>query len=289
MLGTPIKSSDTKGYTIKKIAFNLQFTEGAAWHPDGFLLFSDLPANKMYRLFPENGKLDVFINDSGYTGSDHSHLSKMIGSNGIAVDADKNIVFCQHGNHSIAALTTNNEQKLLACLYEGKPFNSPNDLAIKSDGSIYFTDPPYGLKNEKLNPKHFQPHAGVYRLRAGKVELISNTMKFPNGICFSPDEHWMYVSNSDNDAAGITKFELGEDGSVISQELFAEAWADGMCCDAEGNLYICGHNEIDIYAKNGELTDSIELGTRPSNICIGPHPHQLFVTAGDSVFSIVRK
>lgn len=284
MLTIPTQPSPV--VAVKKIAYNLQFTEGATWHPDGFLLFSDLPANKMYRLFPDSGKLDVFINDSGFIGSDISLLSKMIGSNGIAIDRNKNIIFCQHGNHAIACLNTNSELKFLTCLYEGRPYNSPNDLAIKSDGTIYFTDPPYGLKNERLNEKHFQPHAGIYRYGSGKVQLLSATLPYPNGICFSPDESFLYVSNSDNDHPYIMRFELSSDGKIIGQEIFAEVLADGICCDQRGNLYTCGRKEIDIYAKNGELVDTIRLPARPSNICFGPEPNQLFITAGDSVFCV---
>lgn len=288
MTTTPTMPVKKSAAAVKKIAQQFQFTEGIAWHPDGFLLFSDLPVNKMYKLDPVVGKAEIFINDSGFIGSDSSQLSKMIGSNGIFIDHNRNIIFCQHGNHAIACLNRNNELKFLCCLFEGKPFNSPNDLTIKSDGTIYFTDPPYGLKDERLNEKQFQAHAGIYRLGKGKVELISKEMTHPNGICFSPDERFLYVSNSNEEHPYVMRYELHKDGHIIDQEVFIEALSDGLYCDPNGNLYLCGKNEIDIYAKNGELIDSIEMPSRPSNLCFGETVNEIFVSAGEGIYKIER-
>ena len=283
MLTAPSLQTRSIDFSIRKISGNLQFTEGPCWHPNGFLLFSDLPANKMYRWFPGSGSRDIFINDSGLIGSDTSLLSKMIGSNGTAIDKNKNIIFCQHGNHAIACLNTNNELKFLTCMYGGKPYNSPNDLAIKSDGSIYFNDPPYGLKDETLNVKLFQPCAGIYRYRSGKVDLLHSELARPNGICFSPDEKFLYVSNSDSDQPAVHRFHLSPDGNIVSDEIFMELHCDGMHCDKEGNLLMACKDGIVIVNENGEWINKIKMDGTPSNITPGEHGNY-FVTAGDSVW-----
>jgi len=283
MLSASTTPACNLSYSAKKIAAGLQFTEGPAWHPNGFLLFSDLPANKIYRLFPQSGEIDIFINDSGFIGSDTSLLSKMIGSNGIAIDNKKNTIFCQHGNHALACLNTNNELQFLTCLYEGKPYNSPNDLAIKSDGSIYFTDPPYGLKDEKLNEKQFQPCAGVYRFRSGHVELLSADLTKPNGLCFSPGEKYLYVSDSDHEHPAIHRFRLSGDGRVTGSDVFLEELSDGMCCDEEGNLFLTSKNGIQIFSPEREKLNVIGIPGTPSNIVRAPG-NIFYVTAGDSIY-----
>ncbi|MBC7849825.1 MAG: SMP-30/gluconolactonase/LRE family protein [Chitinophagaceae bacterium] len=288
MLAQP-KIAVGHSYRVHRLTTGLQFTEGPAWHPGGYLLFSDVIANRMYRLFPDTGDVEVLVNDSGFIGSDASQLSKMVGSNGIVVDRARNIIFCQHGNHALAYLNVNNELKFLTCLFEGKPFNSPNDLTLKSDGSIYFTDPPYGLKDEVLNPTAFQPIAGVYRFRFGRVDLLHGDLSYPNGICFSPGERYLYVSVASGNDAGVWRFPVQEDGKIGNKTLFIETAADGLYCDSNGCLYLAAEDGIHIHDESGKSVGKIPLQERPTNIAAGPaYSSQLFITAGSSVYLAER-
>jgi gluconolactonase len=283
MMTDTTTSIESMNFTVKKVASKLQFTEGPVWHPNGFLLFSDIPANKIYRLFPDTGELDIYINDSGLIGNDTSLLSKQIGSNGIIIDKNQNIIFCQHGNHAIACLNTNNELKFLTCMFDGRPYNSPNDLVMKSDGSIYFSDPPYGLKDETLNEKLFQPWSGVYRYRSGMVELLTKELARPNGLCFSPGETHLYISNTDKDNPRVHRFRVGDEGKISEEEVFVEMHVDGMHCDEHGNLFCAGMDGIYIFSSQGEKINKIDMPGMTSNIVAAPGG-RYYVTAGDSVY-----
>jgi gluconolactonase len=270
---------------IQKIATGFEFTEGPCWHPDGYLIFSDIPANKIFKL--SSGKVEVFLDNSGMVFSDTSLLSDHIGSNGIAMDLDGNIIICQHGNHAIASLDRYGHISILANEYEGKPFNSPNDLIVRSDGTIFFTDPPYGLKEQVLNSSAFQPHAGVYLLNEGVVKLLSTRLRYPNGVCLSMEEKRLFVSSNHPDEPELWQFRISRDGHILDQEIFVHRNADGILCDIHDNLYLATHEGVVILSSAGEHIATITLDEIPSNLCWGGRDRTvLYVTARTSVYSI---
>ena len=270
---------------IQKIASGFEFTEGPFWHPEGYLLFSDTPANRIYKY--SSGKIEVFLENSGMVLSDRSLLSDQIGSNGIAIDLQENIVFCQHGNHAIAAMDRYGHISILANGYEGKPFNSPNDLVVRSDGSIFFTDPPYGLKGQELNTSAFQPHAGLYMIQDGTVKLLSIHLRYPNGVCFSGDGHRLFVSSNHPDEPELWQYRFSRDGQLLDKEIFIHRNADGIKCDIHDNLYLATNEGVAIISSAGELIALISLGETPTNLCWGgKEQNVLYVTARSSVYSI---
>ncbi|MEK7256830.1 MAG: SMP-30/gluconolactonase/LRE family protein, partial [Bacteroidota bacterium] len=179
---------------IEKLADGFQFTEGPVWHPDGYLLFSDPNANVIYRYEPASRNVSVYLTKSGYAGTDIGKYHQP-GSNGLAIDSEGRLLVCQHGNRLVIRHEKKGPVTVLADNFEGMKLNSPNDLVIKSDGTVYFTDPPYGLPMNYADPKKETAYQGIYRIKNGNVELLSTDLGGPNGIAFSPDEKWLYAGN----------------------------------------------------------------------------------------------
>ena len=268
----------------EKIATGFQFTEGPVWHPDGYLLFSDIPANVIWQLYPD-GIVRLFMGNSGLLGNDASLLSDMIGSNGLALDAQNNLIICQHGKHAIGKLDTNGVASVLTSRYEYRPYNSPNDLVIRSDGSIYFSDPPYGLKDQILHPEIFQPVAGVYRYKNDKVTLICDKYQYPNGLCLSPDESYLYICSNKAEEADIWRYSISGDGEVKEDRIIANANGDGIKADKKGNLFLCSDEGILILSPEGKKIALLPLPETPANIAwVKPGYAQLYVTARSSIY-----
>ncbi|MET0391537.1 MAG: SMP-30/gluconolactonase/LRE family protein [Chitinophagaceae bacterium] len=270
--------------SIEEAASGFRFTEGPVWHPDGFLLFSDTPANQIWQLFPD-GSRQVYLSQSGFSGMDTTLLSDMIGSNGLAVAADKTLIICQHGNHALAclregALTT------LASHYKGRSFNSPNDVAIRSDGSIWFSDPPYGLKDQVLHPDSFQPCGGVYRYKDGATERVCSDMAYANGVCFSPDETRLYVSSNHPDEATLWQYEVSANGSITGKSVLIQQNADGIKTDGKGQLYLCTDNGILIVSAEGKKLALLHLPESPANLAFLPDYTTFYTTARGSIFRV---
>ncbi len=279
-----VKSFLKEDVAIKILVSGLQFAEGPVWHPEGYLMVSDIPANCILKLYL-NGVMDVLYYNSGGHHIVLSHLSKMIGSNGLALDPDSNIIICQHGNHGLSKLDQKKESTLLCNSYNGKPLNSPNDLAIKRNGAIYFTDPPYGLRDEVLNPKHFQPHAGVYKYEHNQLGLLTTSMKYPNGICFSKNEQNIFICNSDPNEKKIYRYELDSRGELINKSIFAEIQADGIKIDRNDNLYAATPDGVVIFSSKGEKLAEIQIPAMVTNLAFGgPEGDLLFVTTPSAVF-----
>lgn len=251
-----------------------QFTEGPLWHPDGYLIFSDIPANTIYKWHPDSTATSVFLKPSGH-------------SNGLAMAEDGRIIISQHDGR-IAAFD-GDSVAVLAARYNGKRLNSPNDLAIKSDGTIYFTDPPYGVteaeKEQEVN--------GVYRIaKDGSVELLYDELSRPNGIAFSPDEHTLYVNDS---ATGrILAFDVTTDGSLSLPSEFATVGAsdstgaaDGMTVDEQGRLYSTGPGGIYVFSPDGEQIDKIAMPAQSTNLAWGREGEkELFVTTPAAIYRV---
>ena len=268
----------------EKIGSGFQFTEGPVWHPDGFLLFSDTPANKIYQLIP--GKpVTVYLDHSGFSGADNSLLSDQIGSNGLALDSEKQLIICQHGDHAIARLDKGKKINLLTAIYQGRPFNSPNDLVISKDGSIYFSDPPYGLKEQVLHPSVFQQHAGLYRYYKGETRLLSTDLRYPNGVCFSPGEEFLYNGSNHPDEPVIWRYTLSKEGEIIHQSVLIEQNADGIKTDKEGRIFMATDEGILIVSPAGGKLALIPLAETPTNLAWG-RENELYVTARSSLYKI---
>src|SRR5215213_2481508 len=174
-----------KHFEIQTLDNHCLFTEGPVWNPEGYYLFSDIPANCIYKIIPGKKK-EVYLPDSGTSNPKDPDLKEdQVGSNALAYDADNNLLICQHGSHQIAKYDGKTLKPLISS-YQNKPFNSPNDFILHNDGRLYFSDPPYGLKDGKLNAGKFQPIAGVYCRDDKKLKLVCDKYQYPNGVCLSP-------------------------------------------------------------------------------------------------------
>ncbi len=273
---------------IFKLAEGFQFTEGPVWVPTadmtGRLIFSDPNANTMYEWTPD-GKLNTYRERSGYAGSDVADYGQP-GSNGITLDSEGRLVFCQHGNHAIVRLEKDGSLTTLADNFNGKRFNSPNDLVIKSDGAIYFTDPPYGLPKFFEDKRKELSFSGVYRIKDGKVTLLTQELGGPNGIAFSPDEKYLYVTNWDERVRPspipaerkkvIMRYEVQPDGTLKNGAVFFDMSAahgdealDGLKIDQQGNLYASGPGGVWIISANGKHLGTISAPQLPANMAWG--------------------
>ncbi len=261
----------------EQISTGFQFTEGPVWLPSGYLLFSDIPANRIYKWTPGNGAM-IWREPSG-------------NSNGLTLDREGRLVACEHGNRRVSRTESDGRITALADRYQGKRLNSPNDVVVKSDGVIYFTDPPYGI-----DPKdREQPCNGVYRvLPDGTIELLADDFDRPNGLAFSPDESVLYIDDSPR--RHVRAFDVRPDGTLANSRIFADmdhpqpGSPDGMKIDAEGHLYVTGATGVWVFEPNGELLGVIATPERPSNCAWGDADRQtLYITARTSVYRIRAK
>lgn len=282
---------------IEKIATGFQFTEGPVWHPDGFLLFSDPNANVIYAYHPQNGNVSVYMTKTGYKGMDIGEYGQP-GSNGLAFDKEGRLTVCEHGNRRIVRHEIKGPVTVLADKFEGKRFNSPNDLVYRSDGTLYWTDPPYGLPKFFDDPKKETPYSGVYCLYKGQVKLVSKDLKGPNGIAFSPDEKYLYVSNWDitdiNHTKVIMRYEVNPDGTLKNGKVFfdmnqaeeGEA-LDGLKVDNAGNIFSSGPGGVWIISAEGKYLGKIKCEESPANFAWGDADGKtLYMTARSSIYKM---
>ena len=257
-----------------RLATNFVFTEGPVWHRDGYLLFSDIPADTIYKWTPD-GKVEVFRKPSGQ-------------SNGLTFDSEWRLIACEHRTRRVTRTEKDGTITVVAERYEGKRLNSPNDVVIWLDGSIYFTDPPYGVKPQERE-LDFQ---GLYRVSPdGKLTLLAKDFDRPNGLAFSPDGKRLYVDDS---ARGhLRVFTVNEDGSLSGGEVLAELKSeepgapDGMKVDVKGNLYVTGPGGLWIFDGNGKLLGKVKLPEIPANCAFGDSDKRtLFLTARTSLYAI---
>jgi gluconolactonase len=256
---------------IEKLAGGFIFTEGPVWAPDGSLLFSDPNANTIYRWTPD-GQVSVFRTKSGYAGVDVAEYGQP-GSNGITLDAEGRVTINEHGNRRVVRIEKNGVVTVLADRYQGKRLNSPNDLVYRSDGTLFFTDPPFGLPKAFDDPRKELPFSGVYSLKDGRLTLATTDLTGPNGLAFSPDERYLYVANWDEKKKVVMRYRAHPDGTLSDGEVFfdmtdapGEDALDGIKVDVRGNLYVSGPGGLWILSPEGK-----HLGT-----IVGPeHPHNL--------------
>jgi gluconolactonase len=277
---------------LERVAGGFEFTEGPVWAHDGALLFSSPNTNVIYRWTPA-GALSVFRPKSGYTGFDIGRYHQP-GSNGLTFDRDGLLTICQHGNRRVIRVNPHGDITVLADRYEGKRLNSPNDLVYRSDGTLFFTDPPFGLPDVFDDPAKELPFSGVFRAKDGEVTLVSDELEGPNGIAFSPDERYLYVGNWDLERKVVMRYELDAAGDVVSSAVFfdmteapGEDAIDGIKLDEEGNLYVCGPGGIWVISPDGEHLGTLRLPEAPHNLAWGDEDGRtLYVTAETSIYRV---
>ncbi|MGA2069410.1 MAG: SMP-30/gluconolactonase/LRE family protein [Thermoguttaceae bacterium] len=255
--------------------------------PSGYLLFSDIPNNAVMKWKDGEG-ISVFLKPSGYTGT--TPRGGELGSNALTLDVAGRLVLCQHGDRRIVRREADGRWTTLVDRYDGKRLSSPNDLVFKSNGDLYFTDPPYGLPQGANDPTRELDFCGVFRVSAadGKVTLLTKEMTGPNGIAFSPDEKILYVSQSDPHKAVWMAFAVKEDGTVGPGRVFYDAtrWTktlnglpDGMKIDRGGNLFAAGPGGINVFSPDGTLLGRINPDQPTSNCAFGEDGSVLYITA----------
>ena len=281
---------------VEKVAEGFSFTEGPVWHPDGYLLFSDPNTNVIYRYSPDNHNVTVYMSHSGYTGADIGDYHQP-GSNGLAIDKEGRLIIDQHGNRRVIRIEKKGPVTILSDNYNGKKLNSPNDVVLKSDGSIYFTDPPYGLPGLFNDPKKETQDEGVYMIKNGKTVLVSADFGGPNGIAFSPDEKYLYVGNWDirdiHHTKTVWRYEVQPDGLLKNGKVFFD-WnlteddeaIDGIKVDSKGNLFVSAPGGVWIISATAELLGKIVTPERPANMAWGDDGKTLYLTAHSSLYKI---
>ena len=278
------------GARIEKLAGDFVFTEGPVWIRDeSRLLFSDVRDNTIYQWTEDEGasvfKRPVFEGDQAGRGS--------VSSNGLTLDAEGRLVMCEHGNRQVARLDADGTRTVLADRYDGRRLNSPNDAVYASDGSLYFTDPPYGLADLEESTLRELDFNGIYRLHPnGTLDLLNRDQTRPNGIALSPDEATLYVANSDADRAIWMAYDVGEDG-VSNPRVFydvteeeAPGAPDGLKVDRSGNLFATGPGGVWVFAPDGTHLGTIQPDEVPANVGWGEDGRSLYMTARTGLYRI---
>ncbi len=274
---------------VERIGIAFEFTEGPSWHPDGYLLLSDIPANSIYKWTGK--KYKVFRNPSN-------------NANGLLVEPDGSVLACEHGSRSLTRYSPEGELTVLVDQYRGRRLNSPNDLCKASNGAIFFTDPPWGLPERNEDPEKELPFNGVFRWYGGDLILIDSTLSWPNGLALSPDEKYLYVANmeiikvngEDQYQVFWMRYSLDAAGQVIEKTIFFSAidtsrpgGPDGMKVDKHGNLFLTGPGGILIVDAKGNHLGTIGIPIPASNLAFGPKEKELFITARNTVVRISLK
>ncbi|WP_083636621.1 SMP-30/gluconolactonase/LRE family protein [Leptolyngbya sp. 'hensonii'] len=282
-----------KNAKLEKLASGFQFTEGPVWVKEGnYLLFSDPNANTIYR-WSTDGQVSVFRTKSGYAGVDIGEY-KQPGSNGLTLDREGRLTINEHGNRRVTRLEKNGIVTVLADRYEGKRLNSPNDLVYRSDGALFFTDPPFGLPQVFKDPRKELPYSGVYCLHQGQLKLLTRELSGPNGIALSPDEKYLYVGNWDEKRKVVMRYAVNPDCSLSGGRVFydmtqapGEDAIDGIKVDQRGNLYVSGPGGLWILSPQGKHLGTIVGPEHPHNLAWGDEDGRtLYLAAQTSIYRI---
>lgn len=281
---------------IYKLADGFEFTEGPVWSPDGYLLFSDPNANRIYRYTPDT-EVAVWKENSGYDGKDVAEY-RQPGSNGLALDSTERLTINEHGRRRVVRVERDGTTTVVADAFEGKRLNSPNDLIYGADGSLFFTDPPFGLPRFHQDPRKELAFSGVYRVRntaAGAsfpLELIDDSLSGPNGIALSPDQRTLYVGNWDEQRKVVMRYPIAHDGTVGKGSVLfdmtkapGEEAIDGVEVDEHGNLYVSGPGGVWILSAEGKHLGTIVAPKLPANFAWGDEDRRsLYLTARSGLY-----
>ncbi len=291
---------------IFKLAEGFQFTEGPVWAREGkYLLFSDPNSNIIYKYAPNSnntGKLEVFRTPSGYSGADLAEYHQP-GSNGLALDAQGRLTINEHGNHRVSRLEKDGKLTVLADRYKGKRLNSPNDLVYRSDGALFFTDPPFGFPMLYKDARKELAFSGVYSVYKGKLQLLTTELSGPNGIALSPDEKYLYVGNwydaslytngkKDEKKIVVLRFEVNAAATLSNGEVFfdmtgakGEDAIDGIKVDQRGNLYVSGPGGLWVISAEGKHLGTINAPQHIHNMAWGDEDNQtLYLCARNGLY-----
>jgi gluconolactonase len=287
---------------IEVIGQGYIWSEGPVWVKNGgYLLFSDIPNNVIHR-YKDGEGVREYLKPSGYTSKEPR--GGEVGSNGLTIDAQGALVLAQHGDRRIARMDAPLDKPhptyvTLAARYQGKRFNSPNDLVFRSNGDLYFTDPAYGLEKQWEDPAREIPFAGVYRRRpTGEVTLMTSDMTRPNGLAFSPDERRIYIAQSDPKAAIWRVFDMKTDGTFGESKMLFDATSmtagrrglpDGLKIDTEGNLWATGPGGVLVLTPDGKHLGTILTGQATANCSFGDDGRSLYMTADDYLMRVRLK
>ncbi len=287
-----------KNAEVEIIAEGFEWSEGPLWIDQyKMLLFSDVPNNVIHKWTEEKG-LETYLTPSGYTGS--GTYSREPGSNGLTLK-DGKLLLCQHGDRKIAVMNAMLDAPkpdfiTLANNYNGKKISSPNDLVVRGNGDVFFTDPPYGLPNQENDSTKETSFQGVYKVSSdGKVSLLVDSLTRPNGIAFLPGEKTFIVANSDPAKAAWYAYDLAENDSVINARIFYDATSytknekgvpDGFKVDKQGNIFATGPGGIWIFNKEGKVLGKIKIEEATSNCALSDDDKTLFITADMYVLRI---
>ena len=289
-----IVSSDTK---LEKLAGGFLFTEGPVWIPatattSGYLLFSDPNANTIYRWSPD-GQVSVFRTKSGYSGFNVGEYHQP-GSNGLTLDNKGRLTINQHGNRRVIRVEPRGTITVLAERYDGKRLNSPNDLVYRSDGALYFSDPPFGLPKVFDDPRKELPYSGIYCVKDGQVKLVSTDLDAPNGLALSPDEKTLYVNDWNDKRKVILRYDVNQDCTLSNSKLFFDMTnapgsdaLDGLKVDQIGNVYSTGPGGLWIISPEGKQLGLIKGPEDPHNMAWGDDDGKtLYITALTGIYRI---
>lgn len=309
-LSPAFESLIASGTKLEKLTTGFKWTEGPIWIHSGYLLFAEIPSNSIRKWTP-NGGTSIFLQPSGYTGAAF-YGGPEPGSNGMTLDPHGRLTVAGHARRNVWRLESmdpHGKVTVLADSYQGKKLNSPNDLVYKSDGALYFTDPPYGLRSQKEGDSDKQLRVnGVYRLAGAvdhasgaapdiaKLQLLISDLPRPNGIVLSPDEKTLYVNNSEPKKLWM-RYDVETDGSVKNGKLLFDATSDsragapdGMKVDMKGNLYSTGPGGIWIFSPEGKHIGTVDIPEKAGNLAWGDEDGKsLYITASSSVYRIRTK
>lgn len=259
--------------------------ESPTWDSrSGSLLFSDVKANAIWRWDPDRG-ISLFMQPSGYTG-EQPFAGQEPGANGLAFDSQGRLVICEHGDRRVRRLEADGRKTVLADGYNGRRLNSPNDIVCRSNGDIYFTDPPFGLPRQFDDPGRELAFSGVYRLpQGGELTLLLDALTAPNGIGFSPDGNTLYLADGDSSRSALLAYAINEEGTLGEGRVLLDVTGmpgfggpDGLEVDHLGNIYAAGREAVFVLAADGTHLGTIRIGAITTNLGWGENGSTLFIT-----------
>jgi gluconolactonase len=297
------------GAQAERLASGFSFVEGPVWVPPaplgtsyggggagGYLLFSDPNKNVIHRWDPLDGAVSIYRTKSGYTGAGGDDISAyhQPGSNGLALDHQGRLTICEHGNRRVTRLEPSGTITVIADRYDGKRLNSPNDLVYRSDDTLFFTDPPFGLPRAFDDPRKQLPFSGVYCIYNGVLRLAATDVTAPNGLAFTPDEKQLYVDNWDEQRKVILRYDVAPDGALSNRAVFAdltpitgETCLDGLKVDPRGNVYVSAPGGVRVYSERGTFLGTISIPELPANFAFGDADGRtLYMTARTGLYRL---